>query len=302
MDRNLYALIKVVETGNLSAAAEEIGLAQPSLSKRLKQLEEEYQTKLFERHPHGMVPTEFGNTLFLHAKKIQQQHLQADEAINAKKAGKLDIIRVGAGPVVRSYLMRPLIDELRKEYLDIRFEFREEVHIRNMPFLKNGELDVVFGAVSGDEELGEIESFQMATLTLGMLAHESHSLFKKKTVTAKDLLDIPWVHHSDDGVAGKMIEGYYARNGLLVPKSSVRTTSLEFGMELVSTSAHIMPAAIELTRAFQSFGIKSLPLAEPIDHFPIGAYVRRSSLSFPAIHRLIQIATKLANTQKLDLI
>lgn len=294
MEKNLSALIKVVETGNLTMAAEQIGLAQPSLTKRLKQLEEEYDALLFERRPHGMVPTDFGRTLYRHAKRIEQEHLQAIEAIAARKSGHLDILRVGAGPIVRSYLMRSLIEALKKEFSGLRFEFREDVHMRNLPLLRNGDLDVVFGAVSESADMEGIRTYKMATLTLGVLAHESHPLFKRRSVLASDLIEVPWIHHADDGVAGDMIGGYYARHGYTVPPFSIRTTSLEFGMELVASNGYVMPAAAELTGAFQPFGIKALPLTDSIDHFPIGAYVRKSSLAFPAILRLIELAESLA--------
>jgi len=74
MDRNLVAFLRVYEEGNLSIAADKIGLAQPSLTKRLKILEEEHQVLLFDRVPHGMVPTEFGHSLYLYASQIEQKH------------------------------------------------------------------------------------------------------------------------------------------------------------------------------------------------------------------------------------
>lgn len=293
MDKNLLAFIKVIESGNLTRAAEQVGLAQPSLTKRLKLLEEEYGTKLFERRPHGMVPTEFGNTLYQHAKRIEQQHLQAAEAISARRSGHLDIIRVGAGPVIRSYFMRPLYEALREEFSGLRLEFRNDVHLRNLPFLRNGQLDIVFGAIADDREEDGIETFPIVNSTLGMLAHEHHPLFKKKSINAHDLVEVPWIHYSDGGLASKMVQGYYTRHGLKAPDYEVKTTSLEFGLEMVSSEKFIMPATIELTNAFKLLRIEALPLEEPIDRFPIGAYVRTSSLQFPAVRRLIELAENL---------
>lgn len=301
MDKNLQAFIKVIEAGNLSHAAKQVGLAQPSLTKRLKLLEEEYQSKLFERRPHGMVPTEFGNILYQHAKRIEQQHLQAVEAIAAKKSGHLDIIRVGAGPVIRSYFMRPLYEALREEFRGLRLEFRYDVHLRNLPFLRNGQLDVVFGAIADDRAEDRIETFPIMNSTLGMLAHEEHYLFKKKSINAHDLVDVPWVHYSDGGLASKMVEGYYTRHGIKVPDYEVKTTSLAFGLEMVATGNFIMPAMIELTNAFKPLGINALPLEEPIDRFPIGAYVRTSSLQLPVIKRLIALAEDISTVGNMHL-
>jgi len=129
--------------------------------------------------------------------------------------------------------MRELNERLGTEFPETRLEFREDVHARNLPFLRNGELDVVFGAVSDGHDLEGIETTEITVLTLGVLAQEDHPLFKKKVISAKDLISVPWVDHSDESVAGKMIDGFYARHGLKTPQAAIKTTSLEFGIDLV---------------------------------------------------------------------
>lgn len=58
--RHLRALSAIAERGSMSAAAEAIGLSQPALAQGLAKLEEQFETRLFERAPDGMRPTPQG--------------------------------------------------------------------------------------------------------------------------------------------------------------------------------------------------------------------------------------------------
>ena len=54
MDRNLRAFLAVAQAGNLTAAADSIGLTQPALTKTIRRLEQDFQAKLFDRSAKGM--------------------------------------------------------------------------------------------------------------------------------------------------------------------------------------------------------------------------------------------------------
>ena len=56
----LRYLVAIMECGSVSAAAKRLYAAQPNVSKALKNLEEEYHLRIFERSSTGMIPTEQG--------------------------------------------------------------------------------------------------------------------------------------------------------------------------------------------------------------------------------------------------
>ena len=76
MDRSLRAFIAIAEERNLTKAAEKVGLAQPSLTKKLRLIEVEYGGKLFERLPRGMELTPLGECLTSlgHGKSSSSKH------------------------------------------------------------------------------------------------------------------------------------------------------------------------------------------------------------------------------------
>ncbi len=66
---NLTTFITVMQTGSISAAAEKLFITQPAVSKRIKNLEDEFDVTLFDTVGRGIVATQSANELLPHAKR-----------------------------------------------------------------------------------------------------------------------------------------------------------------------------------------------------------------------------------------
>lgn len=275
-------------------AAEKLRLAQPSLTKRLKLLEEEYRVSLFIRRPRGMELTSAGKALMRYAELVEQAYLQARETLESTRSGKLDLLRIGAGPLFRRAYLAEATDRLQKEFPETRIELTADVHMRNLPLLRAGNLDIVFGALTIDPMDEMIESRRLATVHLGALCRADHPLLAHAVIGPRDLAQLQWILYSNDPETTAMVRGYFVRNGYHPPRFAVQTTSYEFALQLVSTGRYVMPAPIELDATFHSYGLRTLPLPEPIDSFPAGAYCRRASLEYPAVVHLIDSVKEIA--------
>ena len=97
MDRNLRAFLAVVRHGNLTAAADAIGLTQPALTKSIRRLEDSVGGVLFDRSTKGMVLNETGRMFLERARTIETHWSQAREEIDARAGGRLREFRIAAG-------------------------------------------------------------------------------------------------------------------------------------------------------------------------------------------------------------
>src|ERR1700740_898460 len=79
MDRlaAMYAFVRVVQTGSFSAAARQLHIAQPPVSKTVAQLEDRLGVHLLLRSTRGLTPTQAGNSFYERAKRAIEE---ADEA------------------------------------------------------------------------------------------------------------------------------------------------------------------------------------------------------------------------------
>lgn len=85
--------VEIERTGSITKAAQNLFMAQPNLSKTMKEIEEQLGYEVFERTPGGMVPTEKGRNFLVCAKNILEQ-IKKMEAIGEANGGQLQQFRI----------------------------------------------------------------------------------------------------------------------------------------------------------------------------------------------------------------
>ena len=81
----LRYLVAIMECGSVSAAAKRLYAAQPNVSKALKNLEEEYHLRIFERSSTGMIPTEQGRHFIEQAARILEEVDRLDQGVQEEQ-------------------------------------------------------------------------------------------------------------------------------------------------------------------------------------------------------------------------
>lgn len=97
MDKSLQQFLLVARCQSISAAARMAGLSQPTVTSNLKKLEENLGVTLFERHPNGMVLTEYGRILYRHSNAMQHEYNQMMQSIDERKQYQVGKIKMGTG-------------------------------------------------------------------------------------------------------------------------------------------------------------------------------------------------------------
>ena len=85
-----YAL-EIQKTGSITAAAQNLYLSQPNLSKAIKELEAEINMKIFQRSSKGVVPTREGKTFLENAAVIYEQMMNFDAMYTAKRGDDVNL-------------------------------------------------------------------------------------------------------------------------------------------------------------------------------------------------------------------
>ena len=295
MDRNLITFVVLAETGNMTAAAERLNITQPTLTKRLQQLELHYHCKLFERLPRGVNLTPLGEVLLPFARSIKETYLQADEALDAVQSDHLEEIRVGAGPLFHLRYLGKAFETLREEFPNTRIRLTADLNSRNLPSLRSGSLDLVFGT---NQYLGPSDHVRFVPLTMvdqGLVVSVDHPLTKLHVVDPVSLQKINWIVYSDTADNEEMMIAYFSSQGLSPPNIVVETTSFSLGLQMVADSPLTMTIPVQLEPILDQSRLKVLQPDPPISRKAAGACVRNSSMGFPAIACLIEIVGELVS-------
>jgi DNA-binding transcriptional LysR family regulator len=99
MDRlaAMEAFVRVVETGSFSAAARQLHIGQPAVSKTVAQLEERLGVRLLIRSTRGLTPTEAGQNFYERAKRAIEEADEAEVAARGANASLAGVLRICAG-------------------------------------------------------------------------------------------------------------------------------------------------------------------------------------------------------------
>jgi LysR family tcuABC transcriptional regulator len=144
--RQLRYLVRTIELGSISQAALDLGVAQSAVSLQIQRLEGELATRLLQRTPSGVVPTDAGIAFLSHA-QLALRH--ADEAMVAAKQSRLSgIVGLGLAPTTAGVLGVPLLQAMQTQYPDIRIHLVEGMsgHLGQMLNAREIDLAVLFGA------------------------------------------------------------------------------------------------------------------------------------------------------------
>ncbi len=143
----LRCFLAAVEYGSLTAAAEELGYAQPSISEQIRALEKTLDSKLFTRVGRGVVPTPAAEALRPHAERTLAAAADAREAVRSVATLETGTVRFGVFGTVRLYAGAALVADMLERHPGVRVELIGQNSIEVQEQLRRGHLEAAMIAV-----------------------------------------------------------------------------------------------------------------------------------------------------------
>lgn len=190
--RVLKYFLAVAREQNITKAAEILHITQPTLSRQLKELEEELQLSLFIRGNKSVSLTEEG---MLFKKRAEEIVNLTDKTLSDMKYTKQNIsgnIYIGSGETDAIRSIIACIKETNDKYPNIHFHINSGDKIDILEKLDRGLID--FGLFLDPIDKTKYNYLKIpATDTFGILAKKDSMLAQKEYITKKDLLDKPLI-------------------------------------------------------------------------------------------------------------
>jgi|TARA_B110000967_G_C18896081_1_gene570771 LysR family nitrogen assimilation transcriptional regulator len=140
--KQLHYFRHVAELGSFSKAAAFLSIAQPALSRQIRNLEIELDVILLYRNGRGVTATEAGAVLLERSKAILEQCAKTVNEVSSIGGAVSGRVTLGLTPTVSQVLIRPLIAKLREEYPKISLEVVEGFSGHVNEWLVMGRLDI----------------------------------------------------------------------------------------------------------------------------------------------------------------
>lgn len=236
---------RTAQTGNITRAAAELNVAQPTLSKALKLLEDQVGTPLLERHAHGITLTPIGARLAEHAAVVVAQVRDAADEIAQLQTGHGGHVRIGAGP---SWVRRKLpetISRITVQRPDILIEVYTGFDDSLLGRLTLGTLDFVVAERPLEGESRHLDFHLLTSDDLIVVGRSEHPLASRTTVPSTEALASAWALPPGDTLARRKLDGRVISLGYTPPRANVVSTSLSF----LLTHASLTDTLIYTTRS-----------------------------------------------------
>ena len=273
---------QVCRHNNLTKAASELYISQPTLTLAIHQLEEELGLQLFQRKNKRIYLTREGEyflersaSILLDVEKLQEEMRYL--------ADKKNLVRMGV-PLMISVTMYPvLFKDFLEEFPDIQIEISEAGALGIIKDLIDGTIDIAITSL--DHEFDSfLTAWKLFDSRVCFCVHKDHPLASRETIAFADTLEERIVMFNEGFYINKLLQSYYDQLGA-APNVFLRTSQLYTIKNLISNnlaSAFLLEDCI-----LPSDPIAAIPLQEQI-RSEIGIITKKGARVYPGTEKILE--------------
>ncbi|MGD7007257.1 LysR family transcriptional regulator [Metabacillus sp. 84] len=210
----LRTFVTLAEVKNFTKAAEILHISQPSVSLHIKNLEKEFQTKLFIRSPKSLKITPTGEILYGRAKQIIHIYEQTKQDILEHHHDVKGKLTIGASFTIGEYILPSFLVDFQAQYPNLKLEVvignTEEI-VQSVRLFK-----VDIGLIEGQTNEKELLVEPFMDDELFIAAPKGHKLTGRKEARIEDLHNQVWVTREEGSGTREYLEHVIRSNGLKV--------------------------------------------------------------------------------------
>lgn len=154
--QQLKYIIAINRSLSFAKAADELGVTQPTLSAMLQKLEEELDTRIFERSNKSVKPTPAGEQIIRQAERAYSEVERISELVAEGKGNISGHFSLSVGPTIAPYILPQFIKSYAEYYPQVKLSIAEMKAATAFDALANGRIDAAI-AISSHQQQGILE-------------------------------------------------------------------------------------------------------------------------------------------------
>jgi DNA-binding transcriptional LysR family regulator len=285
-DRRLQVFHAVAKHLSFTRAADALFMTQPAVTFQIKQLEEQYSTRLFERRHGSISLTPAGELVLSYAERILALSDEMDIRLSEMTGEMRGPLLVGASTTIAEFMLPRVLGEFNALYPQVR----ARLIVANSESIENrvAEHTIDIGLIEAPAKLGGLTSQSCCEDELRVICAPDYPLAEMKSVTPKALTEYEFISR-EPGSGTREITDAYFRSHHVAPdslKMQMELGSPEALKGVVSTGlgfAIVSRAVVE--KELQLGELVSIPLKPPLTRslylvFPQDRFQSRLSATF----------------------
>ncbi|MCW8902599.1 MULTISPECIES: selenium metabolism-associated LysR family transcriptional regulator [Sedimenticola] len=208
-DRRLQVFHTVARLLSFTKAAESLHMTQPAVTFQVRQLEDYFNTRLFDRTHNRISLTDAGAHVYEYAARIFELYAEMENSVRAMTGEISGSLTIGASTTIAEYMLPALLGDFKVKYPDVNIHLKVSNTDGIVSMVENNTIDlgVVEAPVANKNLVVEICKADQ----LVAIVPPGHPEAQRSTLTYEDLIKYPFICREEGSGTREVINEYLAQ-------------------------------------------------------------------------------------------
>ncbi|MCI4411054.1 MAG: LysR family transcriptional regulator [Thiotrichales bacterium] len=296
-DRRLQVFHTVARVMSFTKAAEILHMTQPAVTFQIKQLEDAFNTRLFDRTHNKITLTEAGRVVYDYAEQILESYAKMANDVKDLTGDVTGALVIGASTTIAEYMLPKLLGGFKKQFPDVSLRLQVANTDAIVSMVENNMLDL--GIVEAPVYNKNLEVRTCRLDEMVVIVPPNHPLAAFESIRPEQLTQYPFILREEGSGSRAVIDEYMRNAGMNFidfnivmelgsPESIKMAVEAEVGVAITSRTT--------LSKEIKLNTLVSIPLNPPLMR-PFSHVRQRHKFRHRAVGQLLEFAEEYCKEQ-----
>lgn len=289
-DRRLQVFYTVAKVLSFTKAAETLHMTQPAVTFQVKQLEEFFNTRLFDRTHNKITLTDAGRLVYNYSEKILDNYEKMNTEVRELTGEVTGSLIIGASTTIAEYMLPSLLGAFKRQFEDVNIRLQVGNTDAIVSMVENNMIDLgVVEAPVFNKNL-EVEVCRLDEMQL--IVPASHPLANRDKISIEDIRKYPYISREEGSGSRSVIDHYIREQGMSYsdlnvvmelgsPESVKMAVESDVGIAIVSRTT--------IAKELKLGALRAIPLDPPLER-PFSHVRQKHKFRHRAVGELLEFA------------
>lgn len=299
-DRRLQVFFMVAKVLSFTKAAETLHMTQPAVTFQVKQLEEFFNTRLFDRTHNKISLTDAGKIVYDYSELILEYYEKMKDEVKQLTGEVAGSLLIGASTTIAEYMLPRLLGAFKRQFPDINIRLQVGNTETIVAMIENNMIDLgVVEAPVYNKNL-EVEVCRIDEMVL--IVSIDHPLASKSKISVEELKKYRYISREEGSGSRSVIDSYIKEQGLSYSDLKVE---MELGspeavkMAVESNVGIAIVSRTTLNKELKLNTLKAIPLDPPLTR-PFSHVRQKHKFRHKAVGELLDFAVDYCRARAIE--
>ncbi|MDM8126147.1 LysR family transcriptional regulator [Mediterraneibacter glycyrrhizinilyticus] len=253
-------LVSVFQKNSITKAAQELHLAQPSVSLAVRELEEYYGIRLFDRIGRHIAPTECGKEFYEYAVHIVSLFNEMEQKM--RNWDTFGTLRVGASITIGTHILPVLIHGYQEKFPDLTIEAKVSRSASIEDELIHSGIDL--GLIETQPSHPDLRAVPFMTDSMCVIIPPGHPLSSAKSISLAGLSRFPFLMREKGSAGRELLDAAFSLQQITVsPRWESTSTQALVKAVAEGLGVSVLPYLL-VKKDIEEGTVRQVPLDQPI--------------------------------------